>query len=60
MTTMSIEDEELERLSKKIGVRLRPVCSHMTDLDFAAMVRSIAEKQLRMDRRPTWKALLPP
>jgi hypothetical protein len=57
LTTLSIEDEELDRLSDKIGVRLRPVCSQMTDLDFATMVRSIAENQLRMDRRPTLNAL---
>jgi hypothetical protein len=51
---MSVEDDELERLSRKIGARLRGVCSHMTDHDFAAMVRSIAEKQLRSDRRSMW------
>ena len=56
---MSIEDEELERVGNEISARLGPVCSHMTDLDFAAMVRSIAENQLRTDRRPTWKALPP-
>ena len=55
---MSSEDEELERVTNEISARLRRVCSEMTDVDFAAMVRSIAENQLRTARHPTWN--IPP
>jgi hypothetical protein len=54
---MAIEDEELVRVSNEISVRLKHLCSHMTELDFAAMVRSIAENQLRAQKRPAWKGL---
>ena len=51
----SVEDAELARVSNEISARLKTLCFHMTDLDFAAMVHSIAENQLRDSRRPTWK-----
>lgn len=56
----SIEEDELARVSNEISARLKSLCSHMTDLDFAAMVRSIAENQLRDATRPTWKGARKP
>jgi len=37
-----------------IARRVRRVCSHCTDAEFAELVRKMAEQQVRYERKLTW------
>jgi hypothetical protein len=41
------DSKALEDLEREIANRLRPVCSHMPEEDFNAMVRDIAQFKLK-------------
>ena len=54
-SAMNINDEvstrRRESLLKEISGRLRPVCAHLPDADFATLVRTIADRQLAGEAR---------
>ena len=43
---------ELEQISLSLTERLRRVCAHMSDKDFKAMIRRMADVQWRSEQRP--------
>jgi hypothetical protein len=46
-STRAVRAAELEQLVAEIGARIRPVCSHMSDGEFDALVLDMARMRLR-------------
>lgn len=46
-----VEARELQRLTADISARIRRVCAHMPDDEFAALVMDIARVRLRYEQR---------
>ena len=47
----------IAEIAERIAARLRHVCTHMSDEDFAAMVRRMAELEHKHYTRATWGIL---
>lgn len=46
-----LRNDEMELISRSLSERLRRVCSHMSEPDFAAMIQKMADVQWRSEHR---------
>ena len=51
-TTATPDPARAEQLKAEISSRLRGVCAHLSDDEFAALVDDIADVKLRYEMRP--------
>ena len=53
--SFSVPDRRLEEIAKAVSARLRPVCAHMSEAEFQAMVARIALRERKWERGGSYK-----